>query len=212
MRQLQHGKKPRGRGRKQHNPLGRVFDSSGPDVKIRGTASHVADKYLTLARDAQSSGDRIASENYLQHAEHYLRIIAQAQAQLAVSAPPHLDHQPHQGDGEQPTYAQAAAGSVDPSEDEADPGTDAGIAAGPGPGHGHGTGGGTGAGQGPRRSRRRRSNGDGAPRDFDGRQPGANRAEPGNGAHLNGPPADRGEGTGDHGGDEPSEQESEFSN
>lgn len=87
MRQSQHGKKPRGRGRKQHNPLSRVYDSNGPDVKIRGTASHVADKYLNLARDAHSSGDRIAAENYLQHAEHYLRIIAAAQSQMSAAMP-----------------------------------------------------------------------------------------------------------------------------
>jgi hypothetical protein len=50
-------------------------------VKVRGTAAHIADKYLSLARDAQSSGDIIAAENYLQHAEHYSRIVMAAQAQ-----------------------------------------------------------------------------------------------------------------------------------
>lgn len=68
--------------RKGSNPLTRTYDSSGPDVKIRGTAQHVAEKYATLARDAQSSGDRVMAENYLQHAEHYNRIIASAQAQM----------------------------------------------------------------------------------------------------------------------------------
>ena len=86
MRQSQHGKKPRGRGRKPHSPLSRVYDSNGPDVKIRGSASHIADKYLTLARDAHSAGDRIAAESYHQHAEHYLRIVAAAQAQMGVNA------------------------------------------------------------------------------------------------------------------------------
>ncbi|MBP0573586.1 DUF4167 domain-containing protein, partial [Mycobacterium tuberculosis] len=51
-------------------------------MKIRGTAHHIAEKYVTLARDAQSSGDRVLAENYLQHAEHYYRLIAAAQAQL----------------------------------------------------------------------------------------------------------------------------------
>lgn len=60
----------------------RVFDSNGPEVKIRGTASHVYEKYLQLARDANASGDRVMAENYLQHAEHYFRIMAAAQAQM----------------------------------------------------------------------------------------------------------------------------------
>ena len=51
-----------------------VFDSNGPDVRIRGTA-HQVTEYLTLAKDAASSGDRTLAENYLQHAEHYQRII-----------------------------------------------------------------------------------------------------------------------------------------
>ena len=61
----------------------RTYDSSGPEVKIRGSASHVYEKYLQLARDANSGGDRIMAENYLQHAEHYYRIMAAAAAQQA---------------------------------------------------------------------------------------------------------------------------------
>ncbi len=80
--QQNNNKRMRGRNRKGPNPLTRSFESNGPDVKIRGTALHVAEKYLQLARDAQSSGDRVAGENYLQHAEHYFRIVAAAQAQL----------------------------------------------------------------------------------------------------------------------------------
>jgi hypothetical protein len=73
-------KRMRGRNnRKGPNPLTRTFESNGPDVKIRGTAHHVAEKYLQLARDAQSSGDPVMAESYLQHAEHYFRIIAAAQ-------------------------------------------------------------------------------------------------------------------------------------
>ena len=96
MRPGQQNKRGRGRGnnnggggnnnnnfnRKGSNPLTRTYDSSGPDVKIRGTAQHIAEKYSALARDAQSSGDRVMAENYLQHAEHYNRIIASAQAQM----------------------------------------------------------------------------------------------------------------------------------
>src|SRR6187401_1114683 len=93
-----HNKRMRGRNnnhsnnnnnnnRRSHNPLTRVYESNGPDVKIRGTANHVAEKYLQLARDAQSSGDPIAAENYYQHAEHYFRLIAAAQEQFRQSNP-----------------------------------------------------------------------------------------------------------------------------
>jgi len=83
-------KRMRGRNRKgghHQNPLSRMYESNGPDVKIRGTASHVAEKYLQLARDAQSSGDPVAAENYYQHAEHYFRLIAAAQEQFRQSNP-----------------------------------------------------------------------------------------------------------------------------
>lgn len=53
----------------------KVFDSNGPDVRIRGTAQQVNEKYLTLAKDAQSNGDYVLGENYLQHAEYFQRII-----------------------------------------------------------------------------------------------------------------------------------------
>ncbi len=73
-------KRMRGRSnRKGPNPLTRTYESNGPDVKIRGTAQHIAEKYLQLARDAHSSGDPVGAENYLQHAEHYFRLIAAAQ-------------------------------------------------------------------------------------------------------------------------------------
>jgi hypothetical protein len=52
-----------------------VFDSNGPEVRIRGTAFQVHEKYMALAKDAFSVGDRILAENYLQHAEHYQRVI-----------------------------------------------------------------------------------------------------------------------------------------
>ena len=80
-------KRMRGRNRKGQNPLTRVYESNGPDVKIRGTASHVAEKYVQLARDAQASGDPVAAENYFQHAEHYFRLIAAAQEQFRQANP-----------------------------------------------------------------------------------------------------------------------------
>src|SRR5215475_9142248 len=89
-RHMRNGqKRMRGRGnhRKSQNPLTRVYESNGPDVKIRGTASHIAEKYIQLARDAQSSGDPVAAENYYQHAEHYFRLIAAAQEQFRQSQP-----------------------------------------------------------------------------------------------------------------------------
>jgi len=79
MRPGPNQKRARGRGRKPHNNSNRPLDSNGPDVKIRGTATHIFEKYQQLARDANSAGDRIAAENYLQHAEHYFRLM-QAQA------------------------------------------------------------------------------------------------------------------------------------
>jgi Domain of unknown function (DUF4167) len=71
--------------RRGPNPLTRSYESNGPDVKIRGNAQHVAEKYLQLARDAHTGGDPVAAENYLQHAEHYFRLIAAAQAAQAMA-------------------------------------------------------------------------------------------------------------------------------
>src|SRR5690349_7365773 len=73
--------------RRGQNPMTRVFESNGPDIKIRGTASHVAEKYVQLARDAQASGDPVAAENYYQHAEHYFRLIAAVQEQFRQNQP-----------------------------------------------------------------------------------------------------------------------------
>jgi len=90
MRPQQQNRRMRGRNnnnnnnRKGPNPLTRSYESNGPDVKIRGSAQQIAEKYATLARDAMSSGDRVMAENYLQHAEHYNRIIAAAQAQMPI--------------------------------------------------------------------------------------------------------------------------------
>ena len=75
MRQGQQNRRGRGRNRKGQSPLTRSFESTGPDVKLRGTPAHIAEKYMSLARDASSSGDPVLAENYLQHAEHYNRII-----------------------------------------------------------------------------------------------------------------------------------------
>jgi hypothetical protein len=90
-------RRSRSRSRKGPNPLTRSFESNGPDVKVRGTASHIADKYMSLARDAQSSGDFVAAENYLQHAEHYNRIVMAAQAQFQQSQQAQYREGPDEG-------------------------------------------------------------------------------------------------------------------
>ena len=82
----QSGPQRRGRGRPSgrrgfNNSPNRSYDSTGPDVKIRGTASTVFEKYQTLGRDAMLSGDRVAAENFLQHAEHYYRVMQAAKQQ-----------------------------------------------------------------------------------------------------------------------------------
>lgn len=72
----QRGRNRGGGGKPQQQNANRAFDSNGPDgVKVRGNAQHVFEKYQQLARDASSSGDRILAENYLQHAEHYFRLV-----------------------------------------------------------------------------------------------------------------------------------------
>lgn len=77
---MRQGPNKRSRGRngrgKPHVPLRmQTFDSSGPDVRIRGNAWQVHERYLSLARDAQAAGDRVAAENFFQHADHYYRLI-----------------------------------------------------------------------------------------------------------------------------------------
>src|SRR5665213_3643822 len=120
--------------RKSQNPLTRVYESNGPDVKIRGTASHIAEKYMQLARDAQGSGDPVAAENYYQHAEHYFRLIAAAQEQFRQQNPYYNNPAPvpgapqgaaddnydDEGDDSQPFTAQADPGFV-PQPPQAQP-------------------------------------------------------------------------------------------
>ena len=101
-------KRSRGRGRRQQNPVNRSYDSNGPDVRVRGTASQVYDKYQALARDAMSAGDRVMAENYLQHAEHYYRIV--------------LSHQPPQTEQAATSDSEeAVAASAEADENGATP-------------------------------------------------------------------------------------------
>jgi len=101
-------KRQRGRGRRSgggNNNPNKHFESNGPDVKIRGSAQQILDKYLQYARDAQTSGDRVNAENYLQHAEHYLRLIATMQPREKPR-----DQQQDQKSGEQ---SQGEAGDTE---------------------------------------------------------------------------------------------------
>jgi hypothetical protein len=104
----------RGRNnRKGQNPLTRVYESNGPDVKIRGTASHVAEIYMQLARDSQSSGDPVSAENYYQHAEHYFRLIAAMQEQFRQANPNYRENEQRDsfddGDDDGQEYSGGAA-------------------------------------------------------------------------------------------------------
>ena len=116
-------KRMRGRNnnhRKSQNPLTRVYESNGPDVKIRGTASHIAEKYIQLARDSQGSGDPVAAENYYQHAEHYFRLIALAKEQFRQQNPYYNNNQQPQ-QGQNATPAGAADDNFDDDGDDGQP-------------------------------------------------------------------------------------------
>ena len=77
--------KNRNNGRRPNpgNVINRVFDSSGPEGKVRGTPQQIIDKYQSLAHDSQLSGDRVSAENFQQHSEHYARLLLQAQKEIA---------------------------------------------------------------------------------------------------------------------------------
>ncbi|MEL6374998.1 MAG: DUF4167 domain-containing protein [Pseudomonadota bacterium] len=110
MRQGQQNRRGRGRSRsngggKGQNPLTRSFESNGPDGKIRGTPAHIAEKYMSMARDAVSRGDVVMAENYYQHAEHYSRIIMTYREQTQGhqhDAGPNDRRQRNHGDAPQP--------------------------------------------------------------------------------------------------------------
>ena len=80
------------------NIVNRVFDSAGPEGKVRGTPQQIVEKYSQLARDAQPSGDRVAAESFMQHAEHYSRMLAVAQAEQAAKQAEHAARQAEQAE------------------------------------------------------------------------------------------------------------------
>ena len=97
MRQGSNPKRLRGRtGRKNTHPRSQTFESNGPEVKVRGNAQQVVEKYLALARDASSVGDRITAESYFQHAEHYYRVMTANGAGEDRNAQGHRQNQQHE--------------------------------------------------------------------------------------------------------------------
>lgn len=121
---MRHGANARrARSHRNHNNNGRrspsnrvhTYDSNGPDVRIRGNAFQINEKYLALARDAAAAGDRVLAESYLQHAEHYQRLINELTGDDASRADQPEPFYPREG-GEAP---EGEAGNEQPSEDEA---------------------------------------------------------------------------------------------
>ena len=120
-------KRQRGRGRKpggggggggnNHNHGNRSLESSGPDVKIRGTAAQIYEKYSQYARDAQSGGDRVKYESFLQHAEHYYRVMAATMPRDRLLAQQNgeggMQQPQHTGEGNQ---AQSSEGGMQGGE------------------------------------------------------------------------------------------------
>ncbi len=87
MRQNDNSRRPRGRNvnkRRSGPARNQTYDSNGPSVRIRGNAHQVHEKYLAMARDANAAGDRVAAENFFQHAEHYYRIMVAQQEEAAT--------------------------------------------------------------------------------------------------------------------------------
>ena len=106
-------------GQRRVNPRVQTFDSNGPDVRIRGNATQITEKYLTLARDAMSAGDRVLAESYFQHAEHYQRMLNEANEEFARNNPQAYQQQQQlaaqqaaqlaAGEGEQPSVTTPGA-------------------------------------------------------------------------------------------------------
>ncbi|NQV59819.1 MAG: DUF4167 domain-containing protein [Alphaproteobacteria bacterium] len=136
----QNAPQRRGRGRPTgrrgfNNSPNRSYDSNGPEVKVRGTASAVYDKYQTLGRDSLLSGDRVAAENYFQHAEHYYRLMQAAKQQAGESEQRDVRRQEQQnqdergndrdaGDNDKQSTAASEEAVVEVAGDSSERGTD----------------------------------------------------------------------------------------
>ncbi|MAE51402.1 MAG: hypothetical protein CMH27_06305 [Micavibrio sp.] len=126
---MRHGssnnRRSRNRGggqRKGNNQKTQVFDSNGPDVRIRGTAFQVSEKYVALAKDAQGAGDMVLYQSYLQHAEHYQRLINSWETENQSFEISDVEHDKKRKEPSKPAQnnknAQSKAG--DKADDEAD--------------------------------------------------------------------------------------------
>jgi hypothetical protein len=122
----QNMKRGRNQRRRPHTNVNRALDSTGPEVKIRGTALQIYDKYQALARDASSSGDRIRAESLQQHAEHYYRVLKAIQPPQQQQ-PQHQQNQNQQqqdqGGGPQPEVASDQAQDKSETADAGDAAT-----------------------------------------------------------------------------------------
>ena len=107
------------------NVINRVFDSSGPEGKVRGTPQQIIEKYNQLARDAQLANDRVAAENFQQHAEHYLRLLSEAQREMdARREQQERDNRERQAQRDRERQAREEAGDTMVSTDDAFGATD----------------------------------------------------------------------------------------
>ena len=108
--------RPNGQGRFQQQPRlsqnNQVFDSNGPNMRVRGTAHQIFDRYLAMAREAETGGDRVAAESYYQHAEHYFRINNARREGGQQGTPPRSTT---------PADVEMNPSGSDPSEADADP-------------------------------------------------------------------------------------------
>ena len=122
-KQRSRSNKNRNNNRNVGNVVNRVFDSSGPEGKVRGTPQQIIDKYNQLARDSQLAGDRVATENFQQHAEHYTRMLAEAmkeqEARREAQEAQHRERQQQQA--EQRAERQERAGGGDQPRDQRQP-------------------------------------------------------------------------------------------
>lgn len=122
MRPSKSRSRPKNNRRPTGNIINRVFDSSGPEGKVRGTPQQIIDKYLGLARDATLSNDRVAAENFHQHAEHYTRMLGEAMREAEARRDQHESQfRRERGPNEGPE-----SGEDDRRERGNDPGQDAG--------------------------------------------------------------------------------------